>query len=83
MAIHCHAIRTMQCPATFERLIIMEQGLSGLPLSTALVYPDDVLLSARIFADQIYNLQQFFQRFRQVHLKLSPKKCSLFQKEVK
>ena len=68
-------------PATFERL--MEQVLSGLPHSTALVYLDDVLVPARTFADQISNLQQVFQRFRQAHLKLSPKKCSLFQKEVK
>ena len=68
-------------PATFERL--MEQVLSGLPLSTALVYLDDVLVPARTFADQISNLRQVFQRFRNAHLKLSPKKCSLFQKEVK
>ena len=55
MAIHCHAIRTVQCPAMFECLIV----LSGLPLSTASVYLDDVLVPARTFADQIPNLQQF------------------------
>ena len=84
MAIHCHAIRTMQCPAMFECLISWSKfSLVCHSLLHALVYLDDILVPARTFADQISNLQQFFQRFRQVHLKLSPKKCSLFQKEVK
>ena len=38
-----------KAPATFERL--MEQVLAGLPLSTALVYLDDVLVAGRNFAD--------------------------------
>ena len=82
MAIHCQMpFRLCNTPATFEYLV--EQVLSSLPLSTALVYLDDVLVPARTFADQISNPQQVFQWFRQVHLKLSPKKCSLFQKEMK
>ena len=68
-------------PATFERL--MEQVLAGLPLTTALVYLDDVLVPGRTFSNQISNLQQVFQRLRAAHLKLSPCKYSLFQKEVK
>ena len=69
-------------PATFECL--MEQVLSGLPLSIALVYLDDVLVPARtLLIKFLIDLQQVFWWFRQVHLKLSPKKCSLFQKEVK
>ena len=58
-------------PATLERL--MEQVLSGLPLTTAPVYLDDVRVPARTFNDQISNLRQVFQRFQSAHLKLSPK----------
>ena len=43
--------RRCNAPATFERL--MEQVLSCLPLSTALVYLDDFLVPARTFADHI------------------------------
>ena len=68
-------------PATFERL--MEQVLAGLPLSTALVYLDDILVPGRSFADQMCKLRVVFQRLRKAKLKLSPKKCTLFQKKVK
>ena len=65
-------------PATFERL--MEQVLAGLSFSTALVYLDDVLVAGSSFADQMANLRIVMQRFRKANLKLSPKKCFLFQK---
>ena len=68
-------------PATFERL--MEQVLAGLPLNTALIYLDDVLVARRTFAEHIANLRVVFQRFRRASLKLNPKKCSLLQKQVK
>ena len=68
-------------PATFERL--MEQVLAGLPLNTALIYLDDVLVAGRTFAEHIANLRVVFQRFRRASLKLNPKKCFLLQKQVK
>ena len=68
-------------PATFERL--MEQVLAGLPLSTCLVYLDDILVPGCTFEEQIHNLQQVFERLQSAGLKLSPKKCSLFRREVK
>ena len=68
-------------PATFERL--MEQVLVGLPTSTALVYLDDILIPGRSFAQQISNLHEVFGRLKKAKLKLSPKKCILFQREVK
>ena len=71
----------VNAPATFERL--MEQVLAGLPLSTALVYLDDVLLAGRSFADQMANPRVVLRRFREANLKLSPKKCFLFQREVR
>jgi hypothetical protein len=68
-------------PATFERL--MEQVLVGLPTSTALVYLDDILIPARSFSQQMSNLREVFERLKKAKLKLSPKKCILFQREVK
>ena len=68
-------------PATFERL--MEQVLVGLPTSTALVYLDDILIPGRSFSQQISNLREVFGRLRNAKLKLSPKKCVLFRREVK
>ena len=42
-------------PATFERL--MEQVLSGLQLSVALVYIDDILVPGKTFDDHLTNLR--------------------------
>ena len=77
MAISCDTY----APATFECL--MEQVLAGLPLSTCLVYLDDILVPGCTFKEKIHNLQQVFERLQSAGLKLSPKKCSLFRKEVK
>ena len=68
-------------PATFECL--MEQALVGLPTSTALVYLDDILIPGQYFSQQISNLHEVFGRLKKAKLKLSPKKCILFQREVK
>jgi len=68
-------------PATFERL--MEQVLAGLPLSIALVYLDDILVPGHSFSHQLSNLRKVFERLRAAKLKLSPKKCLLFRREVK
>ena len=68
-------------PATFERL--MEQVLFGLPMSVALVYLDDILVPGRSFEAQLANLKLVFERLRKAKLKLSPKKCFLFRREVK
>ena len=67
-------------PATFERL--MEQVLFGLPMSVALVYLDDILVPGNSFENQLLNLRLVFERLRKAKLKLSPKKCSLFRREV-
>ncbi len=68
-------------PATFERL--MEQVLAGLPLSVCLVYIDDILVPGRTFQQGICNLREVLTRLRSAKLKLSPKKCVLFQREVR
>jgi hypothetical protein len=60
-------------PATFERL--MEQVLTGLPLNTALIYLDDVLVAGKTFLDQLSHLRSVLQRLRDAGLKLAPEKC--------
>ena len=68
-------------PATFERL--MECLLSSLPSNIALIYLDDVLVYGKSFAEQLINLRLVFDKFRVSKLKLSPKKCLLFQRQIK
>ncbi len=67
-------------PATFERL--MEQVLTGLHWEICLVYLDDIIVYGTSFEDQLERLKSVFGRLRYANLKLSPKKCNLFKKEV-
>ena len=67
-------------PATFERL--MDQVLKGLHWKTCLVYLDDIIVLGKSFDEHLKNLEEVFQRIASAGLKLSPKKCSLFKKEV-
>ena len=62
---------------------LMDRVLAGLPPETAMVYIDDILVSGQTFQEQLDNLEQVFQCLRNAKLKLSPKKCHLFQKQVK
>ena len=66
-------------PSTFERL--MELVLAGLHWKTCLVYLD-ILIYARTFDEHVTRLNEIFCRLSEAGLKLKPKKCSLFQKEV-
>lgn len=68
-------------PATFERL--MECVLAGVPPSVAMVYLDDIIVHARTFDELLQRLRVVFEKLRQAGLKLSPKKCALFQRRVK
>ena len=67
-------------PATFERL--METVLSGLHWQICLVYLDDIIVYGKSFEELINNLDQVLRRFADAVLKLKPKKCQLFKKEV-
>ena len=66
--------------ATFERLT--ETVLAGLHWQICLIYLDDVIVSGKSFEDMVKNLGQIFERFQQAGLKLKPRKCSLFARQV-
>jgi len=68
-------------PATFERL--MERILQGLITKICLVYLDDVIVFGKTFEEMAENLKQIFIRFRKANLRINPKKCSLFGRQVK
>lgn len=67
-------------PSTMQRAI--EYTLRGLLWLIAIGYLDDVITKGLSFLDHLQNLRKVFQRFRENHLKIKPKKCQLFQTEV-
>lgn len=68
-------------PATFERL--MEKVLRQLLRKVCLVYLDDVIIFGKSFEEMLNRLRQVFLQLRSANLKLNPKKCSFFKKEIK
>lgn len=67
--------------ATFVKL--MEKVLYGLNWKICMAYLDDIVVIGNSFEDQVANLSKVFERINSPNLKLNPKKCILFQKEVK
>ncbi|CAK1579348.1 unnamed protein product [Parnassius mnemosyne] len=67
-------------PATFERL--MELVLTGLIGDACLVYLDDIIIIGRTFEEHHQNLVRVLMKIQSANLKLSPKKCSLFKRQV-
>ena len=67
-------------PATFSR--VMNLVLRGLTWKTALAFLDDILIMGKSFDDHLFNIGEALSRFQQYGLKLKPKKCIFFQKEV-
>ena len=69
-------------PATFMRA--MNLVLNGLTWSEVLAFLDDVLILGKGgFEGHLHSMRKVFERFRKHRLKLKPKKCSLFQVQVK
>jgi hypothetical protein len=64
----------------FERL--MERVLSGLTWKTSLVYLDDIIIFSRTCENHLANLREVFERLKEAHLKLSPKKYHFFKTKV-
>jgi hypothetical protein len=67
-------------PSTFERL--METVLAGLQWKTCLVYLDDVIVFGATEEEMLSRLDEVFGRLEGANLKLKPKKCRLFAREV-
>ena len=67
-------------PATFERL--METVLRGYLWQRCMCYLDDVIIYGTSFEIAHDNLRAVLERIRQSGLKLQPKKCDLFRKEL-
>jgi hypothetical protein len=68
-------------PATFSRVI--QLVLKGLTWIECLAYLDDVIVLGKNFDDHLNNLTRVLDRFKKYNLKLKPKKCNLFQNEIK
>ena len=67
-------------PATYARVINLV--LRGLIWKVVMAFLDDILVLGRDFEGHLANLRAVLVRFRKYGLKLKPKKCELFQKEV-
>jgi predicted aspartyl protease len=67
-------------PATYART--MNLVLRGLTWKTVLAFLDDILIMGTSFDDHLVNLREALLRFREYGLKLKPKKCTFFQREV-
>ncbi|CAK1586344.1 unnamed protein product [Parnassius mnemosyne] len=67
-------------PATFERL--EELVLTGLIGDACLVYLDDIIIVGRTFEEHLHKLERVLMKIQSANLKLSPKKCSLFKRQV-
>ncbi|MCW4335780.1 MAG: RNase H-like domain-containing protein [Candidatus Thiodiazotropha endolucinida] len=67
-------------PASYAR--VMNLVLRGLNWKTVLAFLDDVLVLGHTFQNHLNNLADALTRFREHGLKLKPKKCLFFQKEV-
>ena len=68
-------------PVSFSRL--MNNVLRSLQWHRCLCYLDDVNFLGKDFESALENLKGVFQCLRDANLKLKPKKCTLFQTEVK
>nr|XP_054762021.1 uncharacterized protein LOC129268495 [Lytechinus pictus] len=60
----------------------MDLILRGLNWDIVLAFLDDVVVLGKSFEDHMNNLREVLQRFRSFKLKLKPKKCELFRREV-
>lgn len=67
-------------PATFERLV--ETVLAGLHWEICLIYLDDIIVTGITFEEMVRNLSTVFKRLQEAGLKLKPRKCTLFAREV-
>ena len=60
----------------------MEHVLVGLTWNITAPYLDDCIIFSKTPEEHIKRLQQVFQRFRELNLKINLTKCSFFQKKI-
>ncbi|XP_053398341.1 uncharacterized protein LOC128556716 [Mercenaria mercenaria] len=60
----------------------MNLVLRGLTWKAVLAFLDDIVVLGKSFRDHMVNLKEALQRFRTYKLKLKPKKCIFFQKDI-
>ena len=67
-------------PSTFERL--MEEVMRGMQWEECLIYLDDIISFGKDFNQELQRVVRILKRLQAANLKLNPKKCHLFQKQV-
>jgi len=61
----------------------MERILQQLITKICLIYLDDGIIFGKTFKNIVKNLRQIFCRFQETNLKINPKKCNLFDRQMK
>ena len=67
-------------PGEFQRF--MEHCLHGLRDDVCIPYIDDIIVFSQTFEDHVDHIRRVLRRLREHGVKLKPKKCRLFKREV-
>ena len=67
-------------PATFQRL--MEHALRDINHKGCIIYIDDIVVFASSIEQLLERLRELFLRLRKAGMKMNPKKCDFFKKQL-